>query len=192
MVWWRAMMAENGGMNGVGMEHGAPPRKEGDVREVFSITPMRTFGDIYGAIAQLWLFTRSGYLGMLLMAGVMAGVFSLSSPWWVAIVGALAWTAVIWPCMLALQSWKTLRHWKREGPSTFTFDAEGVHCRARHVETRVLWTGMVRVKLTKRRCFLYFTPRLAWFLRRADLGPEGEAAVLAFAAEAGVQVDGGR
>ncbi len=174
------------------MEHGALSRKEGDVGEAFSITPVRTFGDMYGAIAQLWLLTRSGYLGMLLMAGVMAGVFSLSSPWWVAIAGGLVWTAVMWPCLLALQSWKILRHVKREGSSTFTFDAEGVHCRARSVETKVLWTGMVRIKLTKQRFFLYFTPRCAWFLRRDDLRPEGEAAVLAFADAAGVKVEGGR
>lgn len=156
----------------------------------FSITPTRTFGDAYGAIMQLRLARLSAYGGMLLSACFVGAAAWLSAPWWVGLITGVVWLVLVWPLLMALQARKIMRTLEREGPSTFTFDAEAVTYQSRSIHVRVLWTGMARVWLTKRRCFLYFTPRVAWFFQRSELRPEGEAAVLAFARAAGVKVEG--
>ena len=156
----------------------------------FSITPQRTFADAYGAVMQLWLARPSAYGWMLLMVAIVGAAASVSAPWWVGLMTGVVWLAVVCPLLVALQARKIMRALEREGPSTFTFDVEAVTCQSRSIHVRVLWTGMARVWLTKRRCFLYFTPRVAWFFQRSELRSEGEAAVLAFARTAGVKVEG--
>ena len=155
-----------------------------------SITPIRTYRDTFGAVTQLWLDTPSGRWGILFMAALMSVVFSLSAPWWIGITGGLFWALAMWLFLLALQSWKIMQASRREGASTFTFDDSGVLCRARTMEVRVPWSGMVRVRMTKQRCFLYFTPRCAWFIRRDGMKPGEEAAILALAGKAGCKIGG--
>lgn len=158
--------------------------------DTFSITPSRAFRGTYGAVMQLWLARPSAYGWMLLMAVVVGVASSVSAPWWCGLIAGGVWLVAMCPLLVALQARKIMQALKREGPSTFTFDAEAVTCQSRSIQARVLWTGMARVWLTETRCFLYFTPRCAWFFRRCDLKPEGETVVLAFAKAAGVKVEG--
>jgi hypothetical protein len=160
------------------------------MEQAISITPVRTYADTFGAVTQLWLGTPSGRWGILLMAAVMAVVFSLSAPWWIGTAGGLFWAFAMWLFLLALQSWKIMQTVRREGASTFTFDEDGVLCRARTMEMRVTWSGMARVRMTKQRCFLYFTPRCAWFIRRDGMKPGEEASILGLAMKAGAKVEG--
>ncbi|MBT2116102.1 hypothetical protein KK141_01040 [Dyella sp. LX-66] len=160
--------------------------------EFISITPVRTYGDTFSAVAQIWLTTPSSRWGMVVMFALIAGVNAWSGPWWMAIVGGALWLLLIVPLAIALQSWNILRSARREGPSTFAFGEEGVVCRSKTMEARVLWSGMVRVLLTKQHCFLYFTPRFAWFLRRDGMSSSEEIAILKLASDAGVKVQGVR
>nr|WP_255548780.1 YcxB family protein [Luteibacter sp. dw_328] len=94
------------------------------------------------------------------------------------------------PFLFALQSWRTLRATRDSGAPVFSFDEEGAACANGAIVTRLPWSAIHRIKFDARTCFVYVTPRAAWFFGRDLLTKDQEAALSDFARRFNVKLEG--
>jgi len=157
---------------------------------VVTVTAKRTLPRSFVVATQLWFGTPSGYVSVVVLAGVMAYVcYDAASPR-LTILAGLAWVTAMVPFVLAMQAWK-ITHWSRTvGQPVFSFDAENVTCKSGDMVTRIPWSGIKRLRLTNKTCFVYLTTRVAWFFSRSEMSKLDEAALLDFARLSNVRVAG--
>ena len=153
---------------------------------VITFSSKRTFARSFRITLQLWFAAPYGYAFTAGLAAFMGYLFYDSgSPWMTALSG-IAWVAVMLPLLLAAQAWKIWRWYRTAGQPTFFFDAEGATLKSGEVVVRVPWSGIKRILLTRRTCFLYLAPRVAWFFERDEVSQQDEQRILDFAKGASV------
>ncbi|MHA6206253.1 YcxB family protein [Dyella soli] len=158
--------------------------------DVVTVTAKRTFTSSFVVAAQLWFGTASGYVSALVLAAIMAYVFHDAGSPWITAAAGVAWVALMIPFVLGLQAWRIARWYRTLGPPVFSFDPDSATCRCGEMVTRMPWSGIRRIRLTRKTCFVYITPRAAWFFAREEISRHDEAALLDFARRSGVQLDG--
>ncbi|WP_458072369.1 YcxB family protein [Rhodanobacter sp. BL-MT-08] len=95
------------------------------------------------------------------------------------------------PCLFAAQAWTALQASRKRGSPKFRFDREGISCDSGKLHTSASWSGVNRIRLTRRTCFIYLSPRCAWFFGRDELTPEDESLLFDFAKSENVKFHGG-
>lgn len=158
--------------------------------EVVVVTAKRTFWNMFSAFARLWFDGPSGYFSVFFVVGLFTYLSYQGSPLWLGISMGVAWLLVMLPLLFAMRAWQTMRLTRRMGQPVFTFDANGATCRFGEMETRVPWSGVHRVKITRTTFCFFVTQRVAWLLGRDALGPGDERAILAFSRAANVRLPG--
>ncbi|HTV85830.1 MAG TPA: hypothetical protein VME63_10500 [Dyella sp.] len=158
--------------------------------EVITVSARRTFKRSFVVAVQLWFGAPSGYAATIGLAALMAYLFyDGRSPWMTGITG-IAWVALMIPFVLAMQAWKITRWYHALGQPILSFDAESATLRSGDIVTRIPWSGVKRIKLTGKTCFIYITPRLAWYFARDEANRQDEKGILNFAQRANVQLVG--
>ncbi|WP_146171650.1 YcxB family protein [Luteibacter sp. OK325] len=155
-----------------------------------TVTAPRTFFRTFAVMAQLWFAVPSGYVTVAFMFVLITFSFHNPAPLWLAASCGLGWVVAMFPFLLALQAWRVLRATKESGVPVFTFDEEGAACATGAVVTRLPWSGIHRIRFDARTCFVYVTPRAAWFFGRALLTKGQEAALSDFARRSNVKLEG--
>jgi hypothetical protein len=155
-----------------------------------TVTAPRTFFRTFAIAAQLWFSAPSGYVTVAFMFVLITFSFHNPAPLWLAALGGLGWVAAMLPFLFALQSWRTLRATRDSGAPVFTFDEQGAACANGVIVTRLPWSAIHRIKFDARTCFVYVTPRAAWFFRRDLLTKDQEAALSDFARRSNVTLEG--
>ena len=56
--------------------------------------------------------------------------------------------------------------------------------------TRIGWTGIKKMRISRTTCFVYLTPSVAWFFDRRDLSRDELEAVVELAQRANVKLAG--
>lgn len=158
--------------------------------DAVTLTARRTFWGTFPRMAELWFSGPSGYISTLVIIALFTFAFSNGAPMWLAVIGGLAWVAMMLPFLFAMQSWITIRHAREAGLPVFTFDKEGAGCKSGKLEARAPWSGINRVRLTRRTCFVYVTKRSVWFFGRGELTSSEETALLAFVRASDVKLQG--
>lgn len=155
-----------------------------------TLTSRRTFGSNFIRIAQMWFAGPSGYISVLVIVGIFTFISYNTQPIWLAALGGIAWIAFMLPCLFAMQSWIALRATHSRGMPIFKFDSNGISCDSGKLHTSAPWSGINRLRLTRRTCFVYLTPRCAWFFGRNELSPQDEALLFNFAKASHVRLQG--
>lgn len=155
-----------------------------------SVTAKRSFVGSFVVASQLWFATLSGYLSVVVIAALMAYVFYDQGSPWVAVLGGLAWVVVMLLLVFAIQAWRITRWSRTIGQPVFSFDEESATCKSGLMVTRIPWSGIKRVKLTRKTCFFYITERAAWFFGRDELSKQEESIILDFARRSNVKLTG--
>ena len=153
-----------------------------------TVTAPRTFVRTFLVLIKLCFTTPSGYRSIATMFGVITLAFSLSSPLWLAALAGGGWVVAMLPCMFALQAWRVVRNARDLGAPVFTFDESGAACANGAIVTRVPWSAISRLSFDARTCFVYVTPRSAWFFARDLLSKDDEAALSEFARRSAVRL----
>lgn len=155
-----------------------------------TVTASRTFFRTFAIAARLWFAAPSGYVAVAFMFVLITFSFHNPAPLWLAALGGLGWVSAMLPFIFALQSWRTLRATRDSGAPVYSFDEEGAACTTGAVVTRLPWSAIHRIKFDARTCFVYVTPRAAWFFGRDLLTKDQEAALFDFARRSNVRLDG--
>lgn len=163
---------------------------ERDVEQSVTFTSQRTFGSTFVRAAQIWFSRPSGYVSTLVIIGIFTFALHGTGPLWLAALGGFAWIALMLPFLFAMQSWTTVRAARRTGLPLFKFDSKGMSCNSGQLQMSTPWTGINQMRLTRRSCFVYVTPRAAWFFGRNELSAEDEAQLLGFARASNVKLLG--
>ena len=158
--------------------------------EVVKISGRRTYGDAFIAAMQLWFAKPSGYVGVLFIAAVFAYPARDDFPLWIVALVGLVCAVTMMLFGFALQAWKMVQWVSDVGVPAYTFDHSGGSCQSRGMVTHVPWSSIHQLRLTKRICFVYVTPRAAWFFRRDSLTPHEESALFELARRANVRLRG--
>ncbi|HEY4144735.1 YcxB family protein [Pinirhizobacter sp.] len=156
--------------------------------EVITVSARRTFLQSFVVVLQLWFGAPTGYVATVGLAAFMAYLFYDAGSPWVTAVAGLAWVALMIPFVLAMQAWKITRWYHALGQPVFLFDADSATLKSGDMVTRIPWSGIKRVKLTGKTCFLYITPRLAWYFARNEVSKQDEVGILNFAQMANVRL----
>ncbi len=83
-----------------------------------------------------------------------------------------------------------MRSVKAVGEIVYTFDAAGAACRNGALVTRVPWSGVHHVKVTRSAVLVYVTARAVWFFQRGDLTQSEQRIIMSFARRANVKLIG--
>lgn len=155
-----------------------------------TFTSSRTFGSNFVRVAQMWFAGAAGYVSILVIVGVFSAISYGSQPIWMGALGGAAWVAIMLPCFFALQAWTAVQASRKRGNPKFKFDRDGISCESGKLHTSAPWAGINRIRLTRRTCFVYLSPRCAWFFGRDELTPEDESQLFNFARAENVKFQG--
>lgn len=150
----------------------------------------RTFANSFVVIARMWLTSPWGLMIAIGMIAAMTFAFYQPGSLWIPFLGGVVWTTVMLPFLVALQAWKITRWCQRFGLPEFSFDEGGASCRSGEVMTRIGWTGIKKMRISRTTCFVYLTPSVAWFFDRRDLSRDELEAVVELAQRANVKLAG--
>jgi len=153
-----------------------------------TVTAPRTFVRSFLVLVKLSLATPSGYRSIAMMFVVITLAFSLSSPLSLAALDGAGWVIAMMPSLFAFQAWRVVRNARDLGAPIFTFDETGAACANGAIVTRLPWSAISRLTFDARTCFVYVTPRSAWFFARDLLSKDDEAAVSEFARRSAVRL----
>lgn len=155
-----------------------------------SVTAKRSFAGSFSIATQLWFATPSGYLSIVFIAAMMAYIFYDPGYPWIAIGGGLAWVAVMLLFVFTVQAWKITKWSQTMGQPVYLFDEESATCQSGQMVTRIPWSGIKRIRLTRKTCFLYITKQTVWFFGRDELSKQDESTMLEFARRSNVKLTG--
>ncbi len=158
--------------------------------DAVTVSGERTVGDVFVAIVRLWLAQPSSSLLVAVLAIAFGFPLHGEAPLWLAVLGAIAWASIMVLFFLALQTWKITSQARAMGALVYTFDEQGVRCQHGSMVTSVPWSGIVRVKLTDRTCFLYVSPSVMWVFPRRHLTSDQASCLCALARNARVRLEG--
>lgn len=136
--------------------------------DVITVSTRRSFWSSFAVVMHLWFGAPPGYIAAASLAACMA-YFSYDGHFpWLAGLAGMAWVALMIPLFMAMQAWKIARWYRAWGQPVLCFDAAGATSKNGDIVTRIPWSSVKRVKLTRGIFFVYIAPRLAWYFARSE------------------------
>ncbi|HLX69777.1 MAG TPA: YcxB family protein [Verrucomicrobiae bacterium] len=143
-----------------------PPPIPAAAPDRISVTANPTFGELF--VASLLLLRYNLWFFLLYCVFVLSGLFLLLTPFITGnrlspieiVLAMLAFSYA--PLVCALSVWSAHRRNKlAKGPFTHSFDAEGMHTSGEAFSQTIRWSGVLRVRRSRRFLFIFIAPARA-------------------------------